>query len=65
MSSSRAGISLSLNVVIKSSNSDMSLRSRCLSMMKMYNPYMGMGMDRVNEVQNVHVCTNVYLGFLQ
>ena len=33
-------------------------------MMKIYNPYMGMGMDRVNRVLNVHVYINVYLGFL-
>ena len=32
--------------------------------MRMYNPNMGMGMDTVHAVLNVHVYTNVYLEFL-
>ena len=32
-------------------------------MMKMCNPNMGMGMDIVHAVVNVHVCINVYLEF--
>ena len=32
-------------------------------MMKMYNPYMGMGMGIVQAVLNVHVCINLYPEF--
>ena len=63
MSSSRPAIFSSLDVVIKSSNSEMSLRSKVSQYDEVYNPYMGMGIDRANVVQNVHVCKNIYLGF--
>ena len=66
--SSRAGTSSSLEVIITSLKSEMSLRSNeslvdpmSLGMMQEYNPCMDMGKDIGDVVVNVHRYTEVYL----
>ena len=62
--SSSGGMSSSLDMVIISSNSEMSLKSVCHSMMMSGSFHMDMGMGIVHVVRDVHEYIRVCQGFL-